>query len=111
MGHVWPYRSLLHAAWGPGAVGARAGVLLVGGWWRRHTAALGVHPAVDVVGDVAPGDTTHRAHRHGQRLAAFQHLRTTGRTVDGLQRLIIVGFAIGVAIEMGEGLDIANKVN
>ena len=80
------YRSLLHAAGGLAAVGPRAGVLLVRGWWGRHAAALGVHPAVDVVGDVAPGDTTHRAHRHDQHLASFQNLRTIGRTVDGLPR-------------------------
>ena len=77
------YRPLLRAAGGPGAVGPRAGVRLVGGRRGRHAATLGVHPAVDVVGDVAPGDTTHRAHGHGQRLAPFQHLGGIGRTVDG----------------------------
>lgn len=38
---------------------------------RGHAAALGVHPGVDVVGDVAPGDPAHRAHGETKLFAAL----------------------------------------
>jgi len=75
------YRPLLHAAGGSGVVGVRPVV----GWRGRHASALGVHPAVDVVGDVAPGDAAHRAHAQRQRLASFQHLRARESAAGGLR--------------------------
>lgn len=53
---------------------------LVGRW--GDAAALRVHPAVHVVGDVASGDATHGAHGHGQLLASLQHLQRHRRGTD-----------------------------
>lgn len=57
------------------AVLAQRAVLMVRQprWWG-HTAALRVHPGVDVVGDVAPRDASHRMDGQVQLLAAFQNL-------------------------------------
>ena len=57
------------------AVLAEGAVLVVRQPRRRgHAPALRVHPGVDVVGDIAPRDASHRMHRQVQLLAAFQHL-------------------------------------
>lgn len=63
------------------AVGAQRAVLVVRQAQRRgHAAALRVHPGVDVVGDIAPGDAAHRVHGEVQLLAAFQELEDKPKT-------------------------------
>lgn len=62
------YRPLLHDQSWPL-------VDLVVVWWWGDAAALRVHPAVHVVGDVTSWDPTHRADRHGQFLTSLQHLQ------------------------------------
>lgn len=62
------------------AVLAEGAVLVVQQAQRRgHASALGVHPGVDVVGDITPGDAPHRMHRQVQLLAAFQYLEDKPR--------------------------------
>lgn len=62
------------------AVLAEGAVLVVGQSCRRgHAPALRVHPGVDVVGDITPGDASHRMYRQVQLLAAFQHLEDRPR--------------------------------
>lgn len=62
------------------AVLAEGAVLVVRQAHRRgHAPALRVHPGVDVVGDIAPWDASHRMYRQVQFLAAFQYLQDKPR--------------------------------
>lgn len=66
------------------AVLAEGAVLVVRQARRRgHAPALRVHPGVDVVGDIAPRDASHRMYRQVQLLAAFQHLEDKPRRGGG----------------------------